>query len=349
MGKLLSMSARRPDHSARQDNTRVAVPRPLPAQAQQNMAAQRYLAHTGTLKPSRPEWVRDVQNGLNVVDNAATVAQAGNFIPTPWTQAVGRVGSAVGMGTGLVQAGLDAASGDYEGAARNAVGAGLSAVMGRFGKTVSMPRAKGARVPYINVGKNPHLGAALGAEVWLNQYRHGGAVPVFRRGGTIAVVLGGQSHEQASRLGKGNPIILDGRKVAETESAELLLSKAQTDNLMEIIGDYRKSADPEDLASLGREMKTILDAEVSDNTCSFRTCGTYKPVLKKGGMIQLNGKTGQPEAVLAGNERIFSREDTRRFFSLVDKAGDTGALQALGQAVLKAIETQDSRPPEYTN
>jgi hypothetical protein len=74
-------------------------------------------------------------------------------------------------------------------------------------------------------------------------------------------------------------------------------------------------------------------------------------VFAKGGaapMVQINGQTGEPEAILQGQERIFSRKHTKQFLRLVPKAKTENGLKQLGEAVFKAIKKQDTQKQEYT-
>jgi hypothetical protein len=91
----------------------------------------------------------------------------------------------------------------------------------------------------------------------------GKAKPMHKHGG--AVILGGLSHEQEGRLGKGNPIVHNGEKVAETESEELLLSKVQTDRILKQVKAATGKGRDKALVKLGKEMQKILLTETVDN------------------------------------------------------------------------------------
>lgn len=62
------------------------------------------------------------------------------------------------------------------------------------------------------------------------------------------------------------------------------------------------------------------------------------------------GSDGQPQAQLEGNERIFSRSNTRVIIRKAKKAYKTkqdSDYKSLGRYVFKAIEQQNKRKPEY--
>lgn len=62
------------------------------------------------------------------------------------------------------------------------------------------------------------------------------------------------------------------------------------------------------------------------------------------------GSDGEPQAVIQGGERIFSRVNSRVIIRKAKKAYETkkdSDYKALGRYVFKAIEQQDKRKPEY--
>jgi hypothetical protein len=90
----------------------------------------------------------------------------------------------------------------------------------------------------------------------------------FFHGG--AVVLGGQLHSEGNKhLGKGNPVFLNGKKVAETEVAELLLNKQQTDQIEKMIALFDKNKNQSVLMQLGQYVKHIVDNETVDKSGKY--------------------------------------------------------------------------------
>lgn len=63
-------------------------------------------------------------------------------------------------------------------------------------------------------------------------------------------------------------------------------------------------------------------------------------------MIQLSG-AGKVEAVLKGNERIYSRKDTKEIISMALTAKTAKDFEKLGEYFYQATKEQDSRAPEY--
>lgn len=63
---------------------------------------------------------------------------------------------------------------------------------------------------------------------------------------------------------------------------------------------------------------------------------------------QLDGRTGQVQAEVVGEERIFSIPDTKKIVRLSLEAKSEAHLEALGRFVAGAIRRQDSRKPEMT-
>lgn len=61
---------------------------------------------------------------------------------------------------------------------------------------------------------------------------------------------------------------------------------------------------------------------------------------------QLSG-SGKVLKNLDGDERIFSRKDTKELFRLAELANDEKGLRNLGKAVYNMVKTQNETPPEY--
>lgn len=70
-----------------------------------------------------------------------------------------------------------------------------------------------------------------------------------------------------------------------------------------------------------------------------------KRYFQQGGVLQVNGKTGQPETIVHSGARIFSREHTAQLL----KTWQSGDANALGELVLKIYNIQEKQKPEYTN
>ena len=63
---------------------------------------------------------------------------------------------------------------------------------------------------------------------------------------------------------------------------------------------------------------------------------------------QIEGQNGKVQADLVGEERIFSREDTKALIKLADKASNPNGLLALGKFTFDTVKKQQKAPPEYT-
>jgi hypothetical protein len=67
--------------------------------------------------------------------------------------------------------------------------------------------------------------------------------------------------------------------------------------------------------------------------------------FQQGGVLQVNGETGQPETIVHSGARIFSREHTNQLI----KTWKSGNIEALGSLVVKIYNIQEKQKPEYTN
>lgn len=70
-------------------------------------------------------------------------------------------------------------------------------------------------------------------------------------------------------------------------------------------------------------------------------------VFRSGGSLLQMSEGGKIESVLKGEERIYSRGDTKRLVELARKAKDKNDFFLLGKFFYDATKKQDSRPPEY--
>lgn len=75
----------------------------------------------------------------------------------------------------------------------------------------------------------------------------------------------------------------------------------------------------------------------------------YRLFSSGGSLVQLSGDGKTVEALLKGEERIYSRSDTKRLMELAKKAKNTKGFYLLGKFLYDATKKQDSRPPEYTD
>ncbi len=282
------------------------------------------------------------------------------------------VGGAVqaGVGTAMKIFGAGAASGKVA----KFVGTGVEAAFDAFGgkKQKAKQRKEEQRVMGVASGLMQDASLNKGFEQYaalmpkydkysnIRYARNGGTIYPFKRsvvasykfGG--AVVLGGQLHEAGSKEhGKGNPIYQNGQKVAETEREELLLNKAQTGALEHHIGLFDNTGDSKHLDQLGKIITHIVRNETIDFSGKFPDMASSlfsKPLKKQeGGMIQINGKSGEEEAVLKGGERIFSRPDTRNLIQKAKEPNESVDFNALGKMVYDMIKLQDKRKPEYVS
>jgi len=118
----------------------------------------------------------------------------------------------------------------------------------------------------------------LGGKIY--KYQFGGVVSVVQPKGKAVklkatidtptdknIVLGGQRHEEGNnKLGKGNPVYSCSSntciKVAETEVAELLLTKTTTQEIDKLLTKYKKGGNIEDLIKLGK----YFSEQINKNT-----------------------------------------------------------------------------------
>lgn len=64
-------------------------------------------------------------------------------------------------------------------------------------------------------------------------------------------------------------------------------------------------------------------------------------------MIQVAG--GKVQSLMKGQERIFSRSDTRKIIKMARTAKTNKDLIELGKFICDATKKQDSRKPEFTD
>ena len=70
-------------------------------------------------------------------------------------------------------------------------------------------------------------------------------------------------------------------------------------------------------------------------------------VFQSGGKMTLYDDKGNKQMNMEGGERIFSRTSTKEIISLYNKANDDKSLINLGLAVIKEVNAQNKRKPEY--
>lgn len=95
--------------------------------------------------------------------------------------------------------------------------------------------------------------------------------------------------------------------------------------------------------------------EVNKNYCKRRgikigdTIKFEKKPFKfnQGGTMTLYDDKGNAQMKMYGGERIFSRVSTKEIISLYNKANDDKSLIELGLAVIKEVNAQNKRKPEY--
>lgn len=165
-------------------------------------------------------------------------------------------------------------------------------------------------------------------------YEEGGKAPASNVTGG-AIVLGGKGHNEG-----GNEIVdaETGRKVAETESGELLLDIDQTNKIESV-------ALKGDSEAMGKLMRQIIAKETTDRTGAYRLRSKKPLPSGKPKMLQREGLSTSFH--LRGKERIFSREATNRIISMAKSPDTPESVRRLGEFVINELAMQDLRPPEY--
>jgi hypothetical protein len=103
-------------------------------------------------------------------------------------------------------------------------------------------------------------------------YHKGGLFPGAtnspEKNGGKSVVLGGNDHEEG-----GNPVVdaNSGKKVAETEKEELLMSQDHTESIEKQVASFDKSKEESDLIDLGRMVQSIVSKGMIDNSGKYKS------------------------------------------------------------------------------
>lgn len=131
-------------------------------------------------------------------------------------------------------------------------------------------------------------------------------------------------------------IFIKDNKVIRIKSAQNggsdIKAIAKYDSVLEInLGEGKGINVGDDLVMLGEKN--------ADGTISMANGG-----LEKLGSRHLLDEDGNIQMNLLGAERVFSREDTNKFF----KYAKNKDFKKLGKAIVDAINRQDSKPPEYS-